>query len=465
VDTADRRLLRAGLILRLRDGDPARAARLTRLATARALPDDADDLVQPPPLDQGPVGIRVRSLVGARPLETIATVVVRRCVLRDAGTGHALEVRLDEMRAADRAVSRLTIAEAGMEAAGLDALEEALRAPCALQAAPPFLEAAPHLVGERLPPEPDLGAELIDASPSVAMLAYASLRREARAFLRCEPGVRLGDDPEAVHDMRVAGRRMRAGLDLFAAHLPKRAQALRREIGWWGRLLGAVRDLDVQIAQLASWRAEGAGAGEASFDAIERVLLRKREAARQRMLRSLDAGRYDRFVARLSSFLRAGPRFRPAIGRRPAREEAYALIAERYRDVRKAGDALRRSSAPAEFHRLRIACKRLRYALEFHRPLYDGEAAAMIATLTSLQTLLGEHQDAWIAIGQLQALASARRRSVPPQALFLMGSIAARCERRADKLRKAFPEKYGKIRGRRWKSLKAALMRPEGAAR
>ena len=69
-------------------------------------------------------------------------------------------------------------------------------------------------------------------------LAYAVLRRQLAVLRDKEPGTRLGEDPEELHDMRVATRRLRAALALFADVLPVRAQVFREELGWLGRLLG-----------------------------------------------------------------------------------------------------------------------------------------------------------------------------------------------------------------------------------
>ena len=83
-------------------------------------------------------------------------------------------------------------------------------------------------------------------------LAFAVLRRQLAVLRAKEPGTRLGEDPEELHDMRVATRRLRAALSLFEGVLPVRAQVFREELGWLGRLLGAVRDLDVQLQGLAA---------------------------------------------------------------------------------------------------------------------------------------------------------------------------------------------------------------------
>jgi len=121
------------------------------------------------------------------------------------------------------------------------------------------------------------------------------------------------------------------------------------------------------------------------------------------------------------------------------------------------GDVLSRRSTPTELHELRIACKSLRYALDFYQPLYDGAVSGMIDGVSALQRLLGDHQDMWVAIGHLEELAARGRRKLPSQALFLMGAISAQCERRAAVLRRSFPKRYRRVRGRRKRALRTAL--------
>jgi len=471
LDTPDRRLLRANLILHVRTGAAATVARLTALAGPWPVDGTGDDFVQTlaeGPLedtvrDPGPVGGRVTALAAHRPLEPHAVLAVRRSRFENDPGSSSVVLELDEIRClrparlGPRTTCRLTIAGGAEAAPRIEALIAALREPCALAPPPPFAETARELTGIEPLPEPDLGPEDVTPDVTAGALAFAGLRRQARAFLRNEPGTRLGDDPEALHDMRVAGRRLRAAFGLFESWLPKRGDALRRELGRLGRVLGAVRDLDVQLAQLETWRKAGPLSDSPAFDAIESVLRRRHAVARRRLLATLESSRYERFTARLRAFALHGEGGRHAHGRFPALAAAPELIGQRCRAVRKAGDRLTRESAPADFHALRIRAKRLRYALEFHRPLYDGDVAAMIEGLTAIQDLLGEHQDNVVAVGHLQELASEGGRKLPPRALFLMGAIAGRYERRAAKLRREFDKSYRKIRGRQWKALKSSL--------
>jgi CHAD domain-containing protein len=467
LDTPDFRILRAGLVLRRCCDASTSRARLTPLISSQPFRDDQEgfvqDLAQGPDQETvrapGPVGSRIVSLTGDRPLAPFVTLRTRRTVFDARPAGPRLQIRLDELRAAGGeagTATRLTIAGEEGAADRIDDLAEALRGPCGLAPAPPLTQTVFGLVGLVPAAVVDLGSETLTAQPTLQELAFVSLRREARKFLACEPAARLGDDREGVHDMRVAGRRLRAAFKLFAEALPRRGASLRRELGRFGRVLGSVRDLEVQIEHVAGWRHDNPRSDAAAFDALEAVLVHNRAAARRRMLHAFEAERYERLVSRLTLFLRSEPK------RRSARLEAPTLVGKRYRAVRKAGDPLTRSSLPAEFHALRIRCKRLRYALEFYQPLYDGDVATMIQSLSSLQSLLGEHQDAWVAIVHLEELAASNRGALPRRTMFVMGRIAAQSERAASGSRRAFPKVYRKIRGRRKRALASTLK--EGGA-
>ena len=325
-----------------------------------------------------------------------------------------------------------------------------------LRLLPPHVEQA-ATTEPRPVPTTDLGSEHVLGTISVAALAFVSLRRHTRMLLASEEGARLGADPERLHEMRVASRRLRAAFSLFREYLPARGESLRRELTRLGRALGIVRDLDVRLAQLAAWRRDSTPGDAPAFEAIEALLVKRRDAARVKLVRLLDTPRHKKMTGRLAEFVRRGPGTRPALGKRPAVETAAELLELRYRKVRKAGKRLGPTSHPDDFHRMRIRTKRLRYALEFHEPLYDGEVRSMIARLTTLQDLLGEHQDLHVGSLQLEALAASRRK-LPPRALFVMGAIASRLEQRAEDLRHQFKKTFRGVRKRRWKGMMAAIL-------
>ena len=249
----------------------------------------------------------------------------------------------------------------------------AARASCGLQPARlSKFEAGLLALGEEIPGSPDLGPTDVSATSTMGELAFAVLRRQLAVVRDKEPGTRLGEDVEELHDMRVATRRLRAALSLFESVLPVRAQLFREELGWMGRLLGAVRDLDVQRQGLAEMAAQGAGViagidttGHDPLADLAALLERERQAARTELLNGLDSVRWDRLVKGLTAMAQQGPARRSLATRVPAEIGMPELVLARHGKVTKAARAAKRSGVVSDFHRVRIRCKRLRYALEF----------------------------------------------------------------------------------------------------
>jgi CHAD domain-containing protein len=115
-------------------------------------------------------------------------------------------------------------------------------------------------------------------------------------------------------------------------------------------------------------------------------------------------------------------------------------------------------SAPADFHRLRIRCKRLRYALEQTSPLYGDAAERYLRALVRVQDVLGAHQDAEVALARLTAIAEQGTRRLPAPTLVALGMLAERHAQHAAALREVAPEAVARLRGRRWRRLTRALI-------
>lgn len=271
--------------------------------------------------------------------------------------------------------------------------------------------------------------------------------------------------------MRVATRRLRAALALFAEVLPETALARRDDLGWIGQTLGAVRDLDVQIEQLDTWLDALEEADRDALTALRSLLLEQRESARAAMLEMLDSRRYAAFVSRFGRTLRARHLARSGPASRPARSLAPDLIESRFRSVRKSAARIGPASPAADYHRLRIRCKRLRYALEFLADLYPGGTRPLIRRLVTVQDVLGLHQDADVAIQRLRQLAVTRSDDLDPGTIFAMGEVAERYRQSMTELRAQFPAAYAGLSGKQWKALRKRLERerpaphpPPGAA-
>jgi CHAD domain-containing protein len=403
----------------------------------------------------------VRMVTGRRPLEALFTIDQRRerFDLSDA-YGAIGEIAVDATSVAGTDV-RLSRVEVEVKP---DAIERAKRFVELLKVTGSLtpggvskFEAGLAAVELRpAPTETTLGSTSVTAFMTAGEVAFAVLRKHFTTFLANEPGTRLGEDIEALHDMRVAARRLRAAIQAFRPWLPERFERFRAELGWVAAALGEVRDLDVQLERIDAWTRDDPSQGPA-LEAVATVLHERRDAARKRMLAVLNARRYDILEERFAGMLRRGsPRtFLP--GQEPILVVAPDLIEKRYRRLRKLGDTITPASEPAAYHALRIDGKKLRYALEFVGPIYGRPVTDFAARLTALQDVLGLHQDAEVAIDMLREMATSQSRRLGPQAVLAMGAVSERYRLHAVELRASFPPLYRSLCGRRWKELRKVL--------
>ena len=269
------------------------------------------------------------------------------------------------------------------------------------------------------PTEPPLTPD----SPMIA-LAYRCLRREHQSLIERQPERGIPAPPEAVHQIRIATRRLRVALRLFGALLPPRAVArLGKELRWFARALGMVRDLDVHTEALHA-HVESAGATAAQeLGSYELALRRERVAARDALKDLFSSTRYAELMSALAALLEDAPN--PAALRRwrsfTVRAGAARYLKRARKQVVKLGRELGDDASPEELHRLRIRAKRLRYALEFFIEPYPELTPAARAT-KALQDVLGAHQDARTARRKMLAYARESRKrhasdAAPPEAL------------------------------------------------
>jgi CHAD domain-containing protein len=270
---------------------------------------------------------------------------------------------------------------------------------------------------------------ILAPSQPVGEAAAAALAFHLGAFAAQEAGARDGA-VEAVHQLRVATRRLRATLRLFAPALPADgSRRAREELAWLGRTIGAVRDLDVFLDALLARAPRLAPADREALAPLEALLRARRAAAHAALVRALDGPRCRELIARLRAL--GGARQSSALG-----DVAVDLAAPLLRAVHRAGRRLN-ADAPAEaFHRLRVRVKRLRYALETLQALGGPPADRMIRRLEAMQEVLGRHEDAAGQAARLRELASSPE--LPARTVFAMGALARVLARRARRSRRRF---------------------------
>jgi CHAD domain-containing protein len=255
-----------------------------------------------------------------------------------------------------------------------------------------------RLLGDRLP-EP-VSVPRVGRKATLGEVVLAYLREQAEAIRWGDPSVRQ-DAPDAVHQMRVALRRMRSALQAYGRVVDRSAsRELTTELRWLAGVLGDARDLEVLNERFTS--AVEALPDELAVGPVQarltRYFARRETDARTTVIAALDSDRYLELLAAVDRLLADPPLTRRAGGK--ARRELPALIGRTYRRVdRHVRDADRLSGVERdiEWHEARKASKRLRYATEAAAPVLGAPAQQLVKRVKKVQELLGDHQDAVVA--------------------------------------------------------------------
>ncbi len=467
LDTDDWRIHRAGFALRVRSGCGPTEATLKSLHSASTEVADRRELTET--LDgrgnetirdsSGPVGSRVGAVSGAHAL--VPLFELRTSRQRFAIRGGAEARQLGEIALDETVISRPQgEPQASMQRVEVEALTESheplrslvktLRSNCALEQSSETKFALGLKSVGLAPPAPEFAATSIDRSMSIVEVAMANLRRYLAAWHLHEPGARLGDDPEELHGLRVAGRRLDAILRQFQAYLPPALLEIRTTLKSVLSALGRARDLDVALDELQNFSRKLPKSDRAAVEPLREHLRSERRRARAQMLSVLDSVWVQKNLQDLNSQLTAPG---AAASAATALQESPRLIRRRFRKLRKRADLLGVNSSTEEYHQVRGQVKKLRYALDAVAPLYGKPAVGMVRALRRWQENLGSQQDAAVAMQRLNALARTRPLQLPAQTLFLMGRLAERHLGADAQARKHSALGYRKVR-QKWKKLR-----------
>lgn len=243
---------------------------------------------------------------------------------------------------------------------------------------------------------------------SALLVSYMS--QQIEALKTQDAGVREAA-PDAVHQLRVAARRMRSALATFRNLTDAgTARQLRAELQWLAGAVGAARDSEVMRARLLELiRTEppelllGPVAQQ-----IEEHLGAASRAAHEEGLAALDSGRYFRLLDLLDDFLTEPPLSESA--RKKARGMVGRLVTKEGSRLRKTVVALDLDSTatPADvaLHDVRKSAKRLRYAAEAAVPIFGKQARVLARAAEDIQEILGEHNDSAVTRELLLELAA-----------------------------------------------------------
>ncbi len=237
----------------------------------------------------------------------------------------------------------------------------------------------------------------IHARQSVGGVFATILKHTFDILGEWEQAARSWDDIEGVHQVRVAFRRMRSALSAFRSAIPKKSTAeWSDEMRWCAGQLGMARDLDVFIDEgLGPMQGKLPLAGE---DKMMALAEQHRAQAYETVRHMLDGDRYAQFKESFPAWLarqawvsdKLSEKHRQRIAANVV-PFARTLLDDLERKVLFTGSHVDHDSAQ-DMHRLRIECKKLRYAAEFFYPLFIG-MDEFIGHMKGLQDLLGVMND------------------------------------------------------------------------
>lgn len=265
---------------------------------------------------------------------------------------------------------------------------------------------------------PEVPTKKLGPKSRLSAVVAGALGTSALRLVGHDPATRVGDDPEGVHQMRVATRRLRSDLDTFGKVLDGSAvTGLRSELAWLAHLLGAVRDADVLGERLAVEVTTLAGSDRVGGERLLARLVEDRAAARAVLLEAMGTTRYAALLEQVVALARKPPL--AAKASRRAAGVAGAFVPDRR--LMRAARRLADDPSSEALHKVRIRAKRCRYAAEAVAPVVGGDARRYAAVMQRCQDVLGAHTDAVVAQEWLRRVAAHGSRHEAFVAGFLAG--------------------------------------------
>jgi CHAD domain-containing protein len=389
----------------------------------------------------------VLAMTRGEPLEEIARLrtVRRRVNVLDASGRLLAEVTNDHVAVLDGRRVALRFREVEVEFAGgcPPGVVEELVARLRRAGSGPAHRVAKHLraLGLESGVVPEVSIPEVASDAPAEQVVRRCIATSVVALVRHDPGVRVDEDIEDVHQMRIAVRRLRSHLRTFRPLLDEDwARSLQEDLRWLGSELGRVRDADVLAERFKLATSELPEAeGRAAKGLVER-LGEARGADLERLLHAMRSPRFLKLAQRLVEAARE-PRLLPGAGE-PARVVVAPLVQGRWKRLARSVDELGPEPEPGELHAVRIRAKHARYAAEAMVPVFGKPARRFARALRGVQQALGHYQDATVATGWLRDAAG----EVAREAAFAAGMLAAHEERLGARALAAWPAAWIKAR-------------------
>lgn len=415
-DTPDHRLARAGISARLRHGLRGEVLQTVKTAGSRAsglfARREWEGAVAGDGLDHGHLqatgleAFRDESLLAA--LAPVFATHIQRAIYRLHGDGWQVEMALDtgEVRAGER---RQPICEVELELqAGAPhhlfslARHIAAAVPVRLLALSKS-DRGYALAASRTPRAVKAQAVALDGHASVATGFQAIARNCLHHLLANQDALLDSGDGEAVHQMRVALRRLRSAMKIFRPLVAgAELDRLRTEIRWLLSQLGPARDAEVFLTEIIA-PVVNLHPGQPGFDALRAHWQAELAADLTAARAAAGDSRFTALLLDLGAWVEAGDWRGTRLADQPLAPFARDVLARLSRKLRKAGGKTLARLSPPALHAVRIRGKQVRYAGEFFASLSGKDTREQLAMLSRLQDHLGAINDIAVAVPRLAA--------------------------------------------------------------
>jgi CHAD domain-containing protein len=259
----------------------------------------------------------------------------------------------------------------------------------------------------------------LECEASVRDGALLVLRARLEEMCQLRAAALDWSDVEGVHDMRVASRRLRSALRDFMPYLRKgKLRRSRDHLKIIADALGAVRDEDVAIIALEELQKEAPEEVAAGVERLAAERVSQREEARAALVEAIGEGVVARvrgeFIFALEQATQAPRKRRNAkkdgepLAGASFRQAGHDIIAASFEEVRKLSASLHQPLNTKRLHRMRIAAKRLRYAIELFAHCWGEPLVPFAEEIAEMQGHLGELHDCDVWIATLGARLRAR---------------------------------------------------------
>ena len=455
-DTVQRRLLRWGHTLRHRRASDGSEDRWTLKLSVPSRKKDGElrrieahvrgGGLYPPPA----IRALARAVLRRAVLAPIATIVTERHRVELADDASAERVELSDDRVSSvlglrrgPAFRQIEVESVGSDGDGLT--DEVASALVGAGAVPTDASKLATVLGDTPPAEIEIPPK--DADMSIRDVLRFAIGSGSSRLIENDPVARIGADTEAIHQARVATRRLRSDLKTLQSLLDRTTvEWLRDELRWVGELLGSVRDSDVMIGRVRELE-DQLRLERGASRSIVAELEHDRHEGHAALVEALASRRYVVLIGELIAAASDPPLADGIDGDARARPTVRKLVRKDWRRLSRAVKGLAPDPEDAALHEIRKRAKRARYGAELAAAALGEDTDELAERLADVQDVLGDLQDSVVADERLTALVRSGR--VEGMTAFAAGKLACAIGNMGSDARERWPAVWDAARAKR----------------